>query len=133
MTPSRARLFTPVLIGGSIILLINFALRASFGVFQIPIAAEFGWPRTEFSLAIAIQNLAWGIGQPVFGALGERFGDKLSIRDVGLLKVAVELNMARLEEIPRKMAEAQERRVTHDAARRAWLEEQKEFEANKTD
>ncbi|WP_278878391.1 MFS transporter, partial [Paracoccus yeei] len=79
MTPSRARLFTPVLIGGSIILLINFALRASFGVFQIPIAAEFGWPRTEFSLAIAIQNLAWGIGQPVFGALGERFGDKLSI------------------------------------------------------
>ncbi|QEU07394.1 MFS transporter [Paracoccus yeei] len=79
MTPSHARLFTPVLIGGSIILLINFALRASFGVFQIPIAAEFGWPRTEFSLAIAIQNLAWGIGQPVFGALGERFGDKLSI------------------------------------------------------
>ena len=35
MTPSRARLFTPVLIGGSIILLINFALRASFGMFQI--------------------------------------------------------------------------------------------------
>jgi len=61
------------------------------------------------------------------------FGDKLSIRDVGLLKVAVELNMARLEEIPRKIAEAQERRVTHDAARRAWLKEQKEFEANKTD
>ena len=62
-----------------------------------------------------------------------QFGDKLSIRDVGLLKVAVELNMARLEEIPRKQAEAQERRVEHDAARRAWLEEQKEFETNKTD
>lgn len=77
MTPSR--LFTPVLIGGSIILLINFALRASFGVFQIPIAQEFGWPRAEFSLAIAIQNLAWGIGQPIFGALGERFGDRWSI------------------------------------------------------
>ncbi|MTH78226.1 MFS transporter [Paracoccus aestuariivivens] len=76
---SRAPLFTPVLIGGAIILLINFALRASFGVFQIPIAEEFGWPRAEFSLAIAIQNLAWGIGQPVFGALGERFGDRWSI------------------------------------------------------
>ncbi len=72
-------LFTPVLIGGSIILLINFALRASFGVFQIPIASEFGWPRAEFSLAIAIQNLAWGIGQPIFGALGERWGDRWSI------------------------------------------------------
>ncbi|HRM74080.1 MAG TPA: MFS transporter [Paracoccus sp. (in: a-proteobacteria)] len=76
---TRASLFTPVLIGGSIILLINFALRASFGVFQIPIAAEFGWPRSEFSLAIAIQNLAWGIGQPIFGALGERWGDRWSI------------------------------------------------------
>ena len=76
---SQSRLFTPVLVGGAIILLINFALRASFGVFQIPIAQEFGWPRTEFSLAIAIQNLAWGIGQPIFGALGERFGDRWSI------------------------------------------------------
>ncbi|MFN3526480.1 MAG: MFS transporter, partial [Paracoccus sp. (in: a-proteobacteria)] len=61
---ANARLFTPILIGGSLILLINFALRASFGVFQIPIAEDFGWPRAEFSLAIAIQNLAWGIGQP---------------------------------------------------------------------
>jgi len=56
------------------------------------------------------------------------FGDKLPIRDIGLLKVAVELNMAKLEEIPRRIAEAQERRVAHDAARRAWLEEQKAFQ-----
>ncbi|SMO71957.1 MFS transporter [Paracoccus laeviglucosivorans] len=79
MSTARASIFTPVLIGGSLILLINFALRASFGVFQIPIAQEFGWPRAEFSLAIAIQNLAWGIGQPIFGALGERWGDRWSI------------------------------------------------------
>ncbi|SNR33817.1 MFS transporter [Paracoccus sediminis] len=76
---AQSRLFTPILIGGSLILLINFALRASFGVFQIPIAADFGWPRTEFSLAIAIQNLAWGIGQPIFGALAERWGDRWAI------------------------------------------------------
>lgn len=73
------RLITPVLIGGAIILMIGFAVRASFGVFQIPIAAEFGWPRAEFSLAIAIQNLAWGIGQPIFGALAEKFGDRRAI------------------------------------------------------
>ncbi|MFV0301298.1 MAG: MFS transporter [Paracoccus sp. (in: a-proteobacteria)] len=79
MSSSQARLFTPVLIGGCIILLINFALRASFGVFQIPIGQEFGWPRAEFSLAIAIQNLAWGIGQPIFGALAEKWGDRWSI------------------------------------------------------
>lgn len=75
----QSRLFTPVLIGGAIILMLSFAVRASFGVFQIPIAEEFGWPRAEFSLAIAIQNLAWGIGQPIFGALAERFGDRRAI------------------------------------------------------
>jgi MFS family permease len=54
--------------------MIGFAIRGAFGVFQIPIAAEFGWPRAEFSLAIAIQNLAWGIGQPFFGAIAEKIG-----------------------------------------------------------
>jgi len=74
-----ARLFTPVLIAGCIIIMVGFSIRASFGVFQIPIAKEFGWPRSDFSLAIAIQNLAWGIGQPIFGALAEKFGDRRAI------------------------------------------------------
>jgi len=72
-------LMTPVLIGGCVVIMISFAIRASFGVFQIPIADEFGWARAEFSLAIAIQNLAWGIGQPIFGALAEKFGDRRAI------------------------------------------------------
>ncbi len=76
---TQARLFTPVLIGGAVILMLSFAIRASFGVFQIPIASEFNWPRAEFSLAIAVQNLAWGIGQPIFGAIAERWGDRLAI------------------------------------------------------
>lgn len=76
---ARASIFTPVLIGGCIIILVSFAIRASFGVFQIPIAEEFGWLRAEFSLAIAIQNLAWGIGQPLFGALAEKIGDRKAI------------------------------------------------------
>ncbi|WP_226624108.1 MFS transporter [Alloyangia pacifica] len=76
---SRTPLFTPVLVVGCLIILISFAIRASFGVFQIPIAAEFNWPRAEFSLAIAIQNLAWGIGQPIFGAMAEKIGDRKAI------------------------------------------------------
>ena len=72
-------LLTPVLIGGSLILLLSMAIRSSFGLFQIPIAEEFGWLRAEFSLAIAIQNLAWGVGQPIFGAIAERFGDRRAI------------------------------------------------------
>ena len=72
-------IFTPVLIAGCVIIIVSFAIRSSFGVFQIPIADEFGWLRSEFSLAIAIQNLAWGIGQPVFGAIAEKIGDRKAI------------------------------------------------------
>ncbi len=77
--PGNIRLINPILIAGSLILMISFAIRASFGLFQIPIAEEFGWLRSEFSMAIAIQNLAWGIGQPIFGALADKFGDKRAI------------------------------------------------------
>lgn len=76
---ARAPLLTPVLLAGCAIIVVSFAVRASFGVFQIPIAEEFGWLRSEFSLAIAIQNLAWGIGQPLFGAFAEKLGDRMAI------------------------------------------------------
>jgi MFS family permease len=76
---SKAPFFTPVLLVGCCIIVVSFTVRASFRVFQIPIADGFGWLRSEFSLAIAIQNLAWGIGQPIFGAIAERVGDRKAI------------------------------------------------------
>ena len=72
-------IFTPILIASSIILFLSFMIRASFGVFQIPIASDLGWLRSEFSLAIAIQNLAWGLATPLFGAFAERLGDRRAI------------------------------------------------------
>ena len=78
-TSARASICTPVVVAGGAIRVFSFAVRASFGVFQIPIAEEFGWLRSEFSLAIAIQNLAWGIGQPLFGAFAEKLGDRMAI------------------------------------------------------
>ena len=81
-------IFTPILIGGSLILLISFAIRSTFGLFQIPIAEQFLWARSEFSLAIAIQNLAWGIGTPIFSAFAEKFGDRKAIT-IGLLLYAL--------------------------------------------
>lgn len=77
--PARAPLVTPVLIAGCLILMLGFSIRASFGMFQLPIATEFHWTRADFSLAIAIQNLAWGIGQPIFGAVAEKFGDRKAV------------------------------------------------------
>ena len=74
MNKYNSSLITPVLLAGSIIIIITFGIRGSFGVFQIPIENEFQWLRVEFSLAIASQKLGWSIGAPIFGALREKFG-----------------------------------------------------------
>jgi len=87
-TKSSITLFNPILISGSLILLISFAIRSTFGLFQIPIAEEFLWARSEFSLAIAIQNLAWGIGTPLFSAFAEKYGDRKAIT-LGLILYAL--------------------------------------------
>ncbi|MEL6427363.1 MAG: MFS transporter, partial [Pseudomonadota bacterium] len=99
MTHVKPSLFTPVLIAGCIIMLVSFSIRAAFGLYQIPIADEFGWVRAEFSMAIAIQNLAWGIGQPIFAALAERFGDRKAIV-LGALVYALGLALSALATTP---------------------------------
>lgn len=88
-----AALFTPILIAGSIILAISFAMRAAFGLFQIPVQETFGWVRADFSMAIAIQNLAWGVGQPIFGAIAEKIGDRKAIV-IGALMYALGLALS---------------------------------------
>lgn len=44
------------------------------GFFQLPIIEARGWDRTTFGLAMAIQNLLWGAGQPLFGAISDKYG-----------------------------------------------------------
>lgn len=60
----------------------------------------------------------------------ETQGSKLSDPDLELLHVAKRLHLARLEEVPRRMQEALDRKVEQDAAREAWLAEQREFEGD---
>jgi MFS family permease len=96
---ANSRLFTPILIAGSLILMTSFSLRASFGLFQIPIAEQFGWLRSEFSMAIAIQNLAWGIGQPLFAAFAEKFGDRKAIT-LGAVTYALGLVLSSVSTTP---------------------------------
>lgn len=59
--------------------------------------------------------------------LAEHYGNVVPRGEVGVLKLAGQMHLARLEELPRKIAEAKERHAAHDAARRAWLEEQQQF------
>ena len=59
---------------GCLIALLSFGPRSAMGFFQVPMLADKGWSFTTFGLAMAIQNLAWGIGQPIFGAIADKFG-----------------------------------------------------------
>ncbi len=63
-----------VVAAGSLILLLSMGPRSAMGFFQLPILNDTGWGRTDFGLAMALQNLAWGIGQPFFGGIADRYG-----------------------------------------------------------
>ena len=63
-----------VIIAGCLISTIGFGLRSVFGLFLEPMTVDQGWSRETFALALAIQNLLWGAGVPVAGALADRFG-----------------------------------------------------------
>lgn len=66
--------FLMVLAAGCTIMVIVYGIRTSFGLFMQPISAQFGWGRETFALAIAVQNLVWGVAQPFSGALADRYG-----------------------------------------------------------
>ena len=70
---------------GCLISLLAFGPRSAMGFFQQPILDTTGWSSATFGLAMAIQNLAWGIGQPVFGTLADRFGAYKSLAAGGLI------------------------------------------------
>ncbi|MEQ8356548.1 MAG: MFS transporter [Kiloniellaceae bacterium] len=64
-----------VVIGaGCVLALLSFGIRSSFGLFLAPMSGDFGWGREVFAVAIAVQNLLWGLCQPVAGALADRYG-----------------------------------------------------------
>lgn len=63
-----------IIICGCLIALMTFGPRSAMGFFQLPMLAEKGWDRQTFGLAMAIQNLFWGLGTPVFGALADKYG-----------------------------------------------------------
>ncbi|HEY6633194.1 MAG TPA: MFS transporter, partial [Rhizobiaceae bacterium] len=63
-----------VIICGCIIAALTFGPRSAMGFFQLPMLAEKGWDRTTFGLAMALQNLFWGLGLPFFGAIADRYG-----------------------------------------------------------
>jgi len=65
---------TQVLICGAMVVTLSMGIRHGFGLWLQPITMDRGWTRETFALAIALQNLAWGIAGPFAGGLADRFG-----------------------------------------------------------
>ncbi len=63
-----------LIVCGCLIAMMTFGPRSAMGFFQLPMLAEKGWDRQTFGLAMAFQNLAWGLGTPFFGAMADRYG-----------------------------------------------------------
>ena len=65
---------TQVLLCGAAIVTLSMGIRHGFGLWLQPITMDRGWTRETFALAIAVQNLAWGLAGPFAGMLADRFG-----------------------------------------------------------
>jgi MFS family permease len=68
-----------IVIAGTVTLALSFGARSMFGVVLAPMSADLGWPRETFAMSLAIQNLVWGLAQPGFGMLADRFGDRRAL------------------------------------------------------
>jgi MFS family permease len=71
--------------------MVSFGPRSSLGLFLTPLSSANGWGRDVFALALAIQNILWGLGQPFAGAIADRFG---TIRVLGAGAILYALGLA---------------------------------------
>jgi predicted MFS family arabinose efflux permease len=72
---------------GAFIVLLSFGIRSGFGLFLQPMSLDLGWGREVFALAIAIQNLLWGVAQPFVGVIADKWGTARTIIGGGVLYV----------------------------------------------
>jgi MFS family permease len=76
MNPSAAKpmSMTQVLLCSAAIVTLSMGIRHGFGLWLQPVTMDRGWTRETFALAVAVQNLAWGLAGPFAGMLADRFG-----------------------------------------------------------
>ena len=93
---SRADWRTPtaVLICGGLILTLGLGIRHGFGLFLYPMTTDLHWSRETFALALAVQNLVWGLGQPFAGMIADKYGAGRVVAGGALMYVLGLLMMA---------------------------------------
>jgi MFS family permease len=97
MNTSALRPAVPLLvliIAGCIIAAIGNGVRTSFGLFTLPMTADLGLSREQWGMAMAIQNLAWGITQPFAGAFADRVGTARTVAVGAMIYALGVLGMA---------------------------------------
>ncbi len=86
-----------VLAAAVAVLLLAMGVRASFGLFMQPMGLDRGFGREVFSLAFALQNLVWGLGAPLFGALADKHGAARTVALGALLYIVGLVGLAQAE------------------------------------
>jgi MFS family permease len=71
MNPRQTRL---ILIGAAVLMSLGMGIRQSFGLFLTPVTRDLALTAADFTLAIAVQNIVWGLSQAPIGAIADRFG-----------------------------------------------------------
>jgi len=64
----------PILLGAAVMLSLSMGIKQTFGLFVQPITRDLSLTVSDFTIAVAVQNLTWGLLQPIIGALAASFG-----------------------------------------------------------
>lgn len=97
-TASRTPELKAVLIASGIVLTLAMGVRHGFGFWLQPISQAHGWTRETFSLALALQNLMWGVFGPFAGMAADRFGTARVVMAGAVLYMAGLLWMALVDQ-----------------------------------
>lgn len=90
----------PILVGAAVMLSLSMGLRQSLGLFMPPVTRELGLTVSDFTWALAVQNLAWGLLQPIAGAWSARLGLRRIMAAGAVLYVLALLVMAGAQGAP---------------------------------
>jgi predicted MFS family arabinose efflux permease len=82
------RAWFTVLVCGALVIAVSMGVRQVSGLFLRPVSMDLGLSREAFGIAVALQNLVWGLTQPFAGLLADRYGARPVIIVCGLFYVA---------------------------------------------
>src|SRR5262245_20146430 len=99
-TAQSARRAWPILVGTGLLLALGMGIRQSFGLFVAPVTQDLAVTVADFTLALAIQNIVWGLSQALIGAVADRFGLRITMIAGALIYVVGLLVMAAAQGAP---------------------------------